>query len=166
MRAGKGWSGRANPTMTGEHMKKNSAVIAIGFLCGWVMSASAQQAPTLQQAPAIQPNAPVVGVSPFGVTVTTMNTVVLGWSAKKAVLGKAVLNDMRQKIGTIDDIIITPDNSVSFAIISTGGFLGLGKHDVAIPMNQIRSVNNDFILPGATKDALKVLPAFEYQKAK
>ena len=147
-------------------MKKNSAVIAIGFLCAGVISANAQQVPAPQQAAAIQPNAPIAGVSPFGVTVTTMNTVVLGWSAKKAVLGKVVLNDLRQKIGTIDDIIITPENSVSFAIISTGGFLGLGKHDVAIPMNQIRIVNNDFILPGATKDAPKVLPAFEYQKSK
>ena len=147
-------------------MKKNIAVIALGLSCGGVIPAHAQQATTLQQPTAIQPNAPVAGVSPFGVTVTTMNTVVLGWSAKKAVLGKTVLNDLHQKIGTIDDVIITPENSVSFAIISTGGFLGLGKHDVAIPMNQIRAVNNEFILPGATKDALKVLPAFEYQKSK
>lgn len=142
-------------------MKNIAATLAISMLLGSMLStANAQQASTTQ------PNGHVAGVAPLGVTVTSMNAVVLGWSAKKAVLGKVVMNDQKQKIGKIDDIIITPDNSVSFAIIGTGGFLGLGKHDVAIPMNQLTNVNNDFVLPGATKDALKALPAFEYQKGK
>ena len=141
-------------------MKKPIALIAFAILCGGTFSANAQQtAPN-------QANAPVAGSAPLGVTVTEMNTVVLGWSAKKAILGKAVMNDQKQKIGTIEDIIITPNDSVSFAIIGTGGFLGMGKHDVAIPMKQIKNENNNFVLPGATKDALKALPAFEYHKGK
>ena len=67
-----------------------------------------------------------------------MKLVALGWSAKKKILGKAVYNDKNEKIGTVDDIIIAPDRAVSFAIIGVGGFVGIGKHDVAIPMNQIR----------------------------
>jgi sporulation protein YlmC with PRC-barrel domain len=141
-------------------MKNILATVAVGMLFGAVSLANAQQAVTTQQ------GAHVAGSTPLGVTVTSMNAVVLGWSAKKAILGKVVMNDQRQKIGKIDDIIVTPENSVSFAIVSTGGFLGLGKHDVAIPMNQLQNVNNDFVLPGATKDALKALPKFEYQKGK
>lgn len=141
-------------------MKNTLATIAFGMLLGAVSAANAQQPATTQ------PGAHVAGTAPLGVTVTSMNAVVLGWSAKKAILGKVVLNDQNQKIGKIDDIIVTPENSVSFAIVSTGGFLGLGKHDVAIPMNQLQNVNNDFVLPGATKDVLKALPAFQYQKGK
>jgi hypothetical protein len=69
-----------------------------------------------------------------------------------------------QKVGTIDDLIIAPDTTVSFAIVGAGGFAGLGKHDVAIPMNQFTEQNGRIILVGATKEAIKALPKFEYAK--
>jgi len=108
--------------------------------------------------------AQVAGSSTIGVTKEEIKAVMEGWSAKKAVLGKAVYNEKNEKIGTIDDLIITPDRSVSYAIIGAGGFLGIGKHDVAIPMSQLKLEKDKFILPGATKEALKALPKFEYAK--
>jgi sporulation protein YlmC with PRC-barrel domain len=108
--------------------------------------------------------AQVAGSSTIGVTKEEIKEVMQGWSAKKAVLGKAVYNDKNEKIGTIDDLIITPDRSVSYAIIGAGGFLGIGKHDVAIPMSQLKEEKDKFILPGATKEALKAMPKFEYAK--
>ena len=108
--------------------------------------------------------AQVAGSSTIGVTKEEIKAVLEGWSAKKAILGKAVYNDKNEKIGTIDDLIITPDRSVSYAIIGAGGFLGIGKHDVAIPMSQLKLEKDKFILPGATKEALKAMPKFEYAK--
>src|SRR5690348_15534801 len=81
--------------------------------------------------------AQVAGSSTIGVTQEEMKVLLTGWSAKKKILGKPVYNENKQKIGTIDDLIITPDRSVSYAIIGAGGFLGVGKHDVAIPVNQL-----------------------------
>jgi len=108
--------------------------------------------------------AQVAGSSTIGVTKEEIKAVMEGWSAKKAVLGKAVYNDKNEKIGTIDDLIIAPDRSVSYAIIGAGGFLGIGKHDVAIPISQLKLEKDKFILPGATKEALKAMPKFEYAK--
>jgi sporulation protein YlmC with PRC-barrel domain len=108
--------------------------------------------------------AQVAGSSTIGITKEEIKAVMEGWSAKKAILGKAVYNDKNEKIGTIDDLIITPDRSVSYAIIGAGGFLGIGKHDVAIPMSQVKLEKDKFILPGATKEALKAMPKFEYAK--
>jgi len=108
--------------------------------------------------------AQVAGSSTIGVTKEEIKEVMQGWSAKKAILGKAVYNDKNEKIGTIDDLIITPDRSVSYAIIGAGGFLGIGKHDVAIPMSQLKLEKDKFTLPGATKEALKAMPKFEYAK--
>jgi|RhiMetdeSRZDD1v2_1073273.scaffolds.fasta_scaffold344241_2 sporulation protein YlmC with PRC-barrel domain len=108
--------------------------------------------------------AQVAGSSTIGVTQEEMKVVMRGWSAKKQIMGKAVYNEEKQKIGTIDDLIITPDKSVSYAIIGVGGFLGMGKHDVAIPVNHFKVENDTITLPGATKDALKALPKFEYAK--
>ena len=108
--------------------------------------------------------AQVAGSSTIGVTQEEIRVVTRGWSAKKKILGKAVYNDAKQKVGTIDDLIITSEKSVSYAIIGVGGFLGMGKHDVAIPVNQLKADQDRIILPGATKDALKAMPTFEYAK--
>jgi sporulation protein YlmC with PRC-barrel domain len=108
--------------------------------------------------------AQVAGATTVGVTVEEMKVVALGWSAKKKILGKAVYNDKNEKIGTVDDLIITPDKSVSYAIIGAGGFLGMGKHDVAVPVGQFKEDKGRIVLAGATKDALKAMPKFEYAK--
>ena len=71
--------------------------------------------------------------------------------------------DGGDRIGKVDDIIVAPDKAVSYAIIGAGGFLGVGRHDVAIPVSQIKQQSDGkFILAGATKDALKTMPPFEY----
>ena len=83
-------------------------------------------------------------------------------STKRQVLGKNVFNDNGETIGKIDDIIVAPDKAVSYAIIGAGGFLGVGRHDVAIPVGQLKENGGKFILPGGSKDAIKALPEFEY----
>jgi sporulation protein YlmC with PRC-barrel domain len=108
--------------------------------------------------------AQVAGSTTLGVSVEELKAVAIGWSAKKKILGKAVYNDKNEKIGTVDDLIITPDKSVSYAIIGAGGFLGMGKHDVAIPVGQFKEDKGKIVLAGATKDALKAMPKFEYAK--
>ena len=107
-------------------------------------------------------HAQVAGSTPLGVTVTELQAVVKGWSVKRTVLGQPVYNDKNEKVGSVDDIIITPDKAVSYAIVGTGGFLGLAKHDVAIPVSQFKLVDNKLVLPGATKEALKAIPEFQY----
>jgi hypothetical protein len=109
-------------------------------------------------------DAQVAGSTTIGVTVTEMNEIIAGWSAKKNILGKPVYNDANQKVGSIDDIIITPEKFVSYAIVGTGGFVGLMKHDVAIPMSHLQMDKGKAVLPGATKEVLKALPEFAYAK--
>ena len=105
----------------------------------------------------------VVGSTQLGVAVAELRDVATGWSAKRQVLGKAVYNDGGDRIGNVDDIIVAPDKAVSYAIIGAGGFLGMGRHDVAIPVSQIKQQSDGkFVLAGATKDALKAMPAFDY----
>jgi hypothetical protein len=123
----------------------------------------------LAQSTAQAPAAPVAGRAPLGVTVVEMEAIVVGWSAKHDLFGKTVVNDKNDKIGKIDDLIISPGKAgntpaATFAIIGVGGFLGIGKRDVAIPTEQLKLQNKQLTLPGATKDALKAMPPFEYQK--
>ena len=108
--------------------------------------------------------APVAGSSLIGITEIELRTVAKGWSTERQVLGKLVYNDNNEKIGAIDDVIFAPDKSASYAIIGAGGFLGIGKHDVAIPVSRFTEVDGKFVVAGATKAALKAMPAFEYAR--
>jgi sporulation protein YlmC with PRC-barrel domain len=114
--------------------------------------------------PAQHAGAQTAGSTRLGVAVEELKIVAVGWSVKKQILGKTVYNESNQKVGRIDDLIVAPDSAVSFAIIGAGGFVGLGRHDVAVPVQQIKLQDDKFILPGATKDAIKALPKFEYAK--
>ena len=106
--------------------------------------------------------AQVAGSTLLGVTYGELRDMTLGWSAKRQILGHPVYNDMDERIGAVEDIIVTTDKSVSYAIINAGGFLAVAKHNVAIPVSQFRLNGEKLVLPGATKDALKATPAFEY----
>ena len=102
-------------------------------------------------------HAQVAGTTLLGVTVTELQEVAKGWSVKHTILGQPVYNDNK-----VDDIIVTPDKAISYAIVNAGGFLGLAKHYVAIPVSQFKLVDKKLVLPGATKEALKASPEFQY----
>ncbi|MDY7537415.1 PRC-barrel domain-containing protein [Undibacterium sp. RTI2.1] len=98
----------------------------------------------------------------IGMTVSEVQQVATGWSAKKSILGKSVYNETGEKIGKVEDLIITPEKNVSYLIIAVGGFIGLGQHNVSIPSPQIIEQDGKLILPGASKEAVKAMPPFNY----
>jgi len=115
-------------------------------------------------ASAADSRAQTAGSSLIAVSVEELREVATGWSAKKQILGKDVYNEGGEKIGSVQDLIVAPNRSLSYAIIGVGGFLGVGVHDVAIPVSAFKPQAGKIVLPGATKDALKATPKFEYAK--
>ncbi|MBF0474825.1 MAG: PRC-barrel domain-containing protein [Deltaproteobacteria bacterium] len=107
--------------------------------------------------------APVAGTS-IGVSSDELVSVAKGWSANKQLMGKDIYNDKDEKVGAVEDLIIAPGKAVSYAIIGAGGFLGMGKHSVAVRMNQFKIVDGKIIWQGAYKEIVKDLPAFQYAK--
>jgi hypothetical protein len=98
-------------------------------------------------------------------TVTLMKvdpaSLATGYRTSK-VVGSTVVNEANETVGTIDDLIVTPTEKVPFAVLSVGGFLGMGTKYVVVPFNSLRVQDNKMVLPGATKDSLKELPEFKY----
>ena len=82
--------------------------------------------------------------------------------SKPKVIGATIYNGANESVGKIDDIIVAQDGKAPFAVISVGGFLGLGDRLVILPYEQFRTDGERLVLPGATKDALKNLPEFKY----
>jgi sporulation protein YlmC with PRC-barrel domain len=108
--------------------------------------------------------AQTAGTTTLGVTVSELKDVIDGWSVKRQLLGQDVYNDKDEKIGKIEDIILNKDRTASYGIVSTGGFLGIGAHDVAIPAKQLQLKSDRLLLPGATKETLRAMPPFEYAR--
>lgn len=125
-----------------------AALLVGGYLACLPMAVGAQEA----------------GSTQLAISVSELREVALGWSVKKTILGQDVYNEADEKVGSVDDIIISPNNKVSYAIVNAGGFLKVAKHDVAIPVALIDLVEDKLVIPGATREALKEAPAFEYAK--
>ncbi len=85
-----------------------------------------------------------------------------GWSVKKTLMGKTIYNDAGQKVGKVEDLIVSPDKNVSFVIVGAGGFVGIGRHDVAVPVTQIKDQAGKLVMAGATPDTIKAMPEFTY----
>ncbi len=102
------------------------------------------------------------GTTTENVSVTAMTQLAMGWSVKKTLMGKTIYNDVGEKVGKVDDLIISPDRDVSYVIVGAGGFIGIGRHDVAIPVNQIKNQTGKLVMAGATKESIKAMPQFTY----
>ncbi len=101
--------------------------------------------------------------SPQTVALTKVDPASLatGYRTSK-VVGGTVVNDANEVVGTIDDLIVTSTDKVPFAVLSVGGFLGVGSKYVVVPFNSIQMQDKKIVLAGATKDSLGALPEFKY----
>lgn len=110
-------------------------------------------------------HAQVAGSTVVATAVFEVRDVAAGWSAARDIIGRVVVNEDGARIGRVEDIILTPEASVSHLVVGAGGFLGLRRHDVAIPA-PFFTVNADHIvLEGVTPEMLMSQPVFEYERA-
>ncbi len=97
-------------------------------------------------------------LAPFKVDMQSLTT---GYRTSK-VVGAKVVNNSGDTVGTIDDLIVTPTEKVPYAVLSVGGFLGIGDKLVIVPYSSLAVSNDRMMLPGATVESLKSLPAYKY----
>jgi hypothetical protein len=88
-------------------------------------------------------------------------TLATGYRTSK-VVGSTVVNEANVTVGTIDDLIVTPNEKVPYAVLSVGGFLGMGTKYVVVSFSSLEVNNKRMMLRGATKESLKSLPEFHY----
>jgi hypothetical protein len=97
------------------------------------------------------------------ITKVDVQKVAAGYRASK-VIGSSVINEANETIGKIDDLLVTRDGKEPYAVLSVGGFLSMGTRLVVIRYDSLKFAANKIVLPGGTKDGLKMLPAFQYSK--
>jgi len=83
------------------------------------------------------------------------------------IVGSSVYNDHNEKIGSVDDLVIGNDKTLN-AVLSVGGFLGMGSKMVEVPFDKLQfgnekgSSDNRVVMPGVTKDTLNGMPEYHY----
>src|SRR5262249_36599480 len=59
------------------------------------------------------------------------------WRASK-VVGLNVYNEKNENVGSINDLLMDKSGAIKAAVISVGGFLGMGARLVAVPYDKIK----------------------------
>jgi hypothetical protein len=138
------------------------AVLAVMALAGASLPAQAQQSAT----PPNQTTPTTPSGAPTNPDLTVATVKLQGGLRASKLIGSAVYNDQNQKVGSVDDLILKDDDRITMAIVSVGGFLGMGNKLVAVPYAQLHlETNKDEMrvtMPGAGKDALNAMPTFTY----
>ena len=83
--------------------------------------------------------------------------------SSSTITGKNVYNLKDENIGDIKDLMIDPSNAeVLYAVLSFGGFMGIGNKLFAIPLEALQfSDNDDNIRLDVSKEKLENAPSFD-----
>lgn len=80
------------------------------------------------------------------------------------IIGKTVVNQQGDEVGEIEDVVISKQDKVTQAVVSVGGFLGIGDKSVAISFDELQPGQDQesiLLTTGATVDELKQRPAYD-----
>lgn len=80
-----------------------------------------------------------------------------------------VYNRSNNKIGKIDDVLVSDSGQINALIVGVGGFLGAGEKDVAVPFSAVRRTTKDnksYLTMDATKDQLKSAHGLKYDSSR
>lgn len=75
-----------------------------------------------------------------------------------------VYDNSKNKIGEVTDLIVNSNGNITMAVVGVGGFLGVGKKDVAVPFKELKiSSRNgkERLVLDRTKDDLRSAAAYE-----
>ncbi|WP_431283655.1 PRC-barrel domain-containing protein [Humitalea sp. 24SJ18S-53] len=110
--------------------------------------------------PATPGTAEVMRTAPAGNTAVTYRPRV------SQMIGSNVYNERDESIGEIEDVVLSPAGDRAMAVISVGGFLGMGARLVALPLTELgwNAQRERVTLPGATKEQLQARPVYTYEQ--
>lgn len=97
------------------------------------------------------------------VVLTEVDPVVLatGWRATD-ILGADIYQDAGDKIGKLEDMIITSSETAPYSVVSVGGFLEMDAHHVVVAATALELIDKKLTFHGATKESPEALPNFTF----
>lgn len=112
------------------------------------------------------PPAPSAAVAPPAATdVSPMPTHASAEQRTSRIVGSTVYNNGRNSIGSVDDLILGTGPVGPTAVLSIGGFLGMGSRLVTVPLRDLTDnpQTSRWQVASATNENLAARPAFTYE---
>ena len=83
--------------------------------------------------------------------------------AKKTVIGSSVVNTQNEDLGKIEDLVLDAGaGRIAYAVLSFGGFLGMGEKYFAIPWNAFHfNLKENHAVLNVDKKLLENAPGFD-----
>lgn len=104
--------------------------------------------------------APAAAAAPSG---TFLERQEAGQLRADEIIGASVKNQQDEDIGKINDLVFNEDGKIVGAVVSVGGFLGLGAKSVGVDWSQLQVRSSDAIVVQWTKEELQAAPDFRTQ---
>jgi sporulation protein YlmC with PRC-barrel domain len=82
-------------------------------------------------------------------------------------IGEDVYSANDERIGEVDDVVVSKSGKQPMAVIGVGGFLGIGEKKAAVPVDQLKVQGDKIVASGLTKESLKAQAEYksaEYDK--
>lgn len=76
------------------------------------------------------------------------------------VIGMRVRTSSGERIGAVEDLVLAPGNLVSAAVVSVGGFLGLGEKRVEVPCDKLVLGKDASFVVSLSREEIAALPAY------
>jgi hypothetical protein len=113
------------------------------FTAGLIGSALLASAAFAQTPTTTTDRAPAA--APIAASDTTHNG---NWRTSK-IAGLSVYNDKNESLGSINDLLMDKSGAIKAVVIGVGGFLGVGEHLVAVPLDKIKFVTEPVVTASA-----------------
>lgn len=80
-----------------------------------------------------------------------------------SIIGDKVKNPAGEDLGKIEELMIdTKDGDVNYAVVSFGGFLGMGDKFFAVPLDAMEiNTSDECMVLNVSKEKLKDAPGFD-----
>jgi hypothetical protein len=65
-----------------------------------------------------------------------------------------------ERIGEIDEVLMTSEGKITAVAVEVGGFLGIGDKEVVMELGQLRR-EGDSLMTDVTKEQIKALPSWD-----
>lgn len=165
-------------------MRKIIALTAAVGMLGATAAMSQTTSPTQTQPQSPQQKTqPPVGVPPTpqaqtpapGTTATMpsgqqgafLNQQQAGQMLASDMMNKSILGANNERIGEVDDLLVSKDGDVVAVLVGVGGFLGIGEKTVAIPFDSLqRSAEADQLTVRYSRQDLENAPRFVTAKTR
>lgn len=80
---------------------------------------------------------------------------------KDEIVGKSVVSQAGEEIGTIEEVVMDTNSQQQLAVIDVGGFLGIGEKSVAISFDQLELSDDGRVQSDLTRETLQSQPEYD-----